>query len=165
MRHAVSANWSTGAAWVLLTTVVMLALSARPASAQGGEGLTPSFGDGRLTLTGDGFRPGERITVSVRVGDARPQFMVTADARGRFRLTTGLAVPPGSSLQIEARGEQGTTQAVITSVPGGIPARPDAGAAPPAPVVPEAETGWLVVGGLAVLGAFLVVRSSRQHRA
>lgn len=93
------------------------------------EGLTPSFGNGRLTITGRGFGAGEQVTLTLQTGGTRHQFTATADARGQFRLATDLQVRPGSSVQIEARGDQGTTQAAITNAPGGLPI----------PVEPEPE--------------------------
>ena len=86
--------------------------------------VTPSFGDGHLALIGEGYRPGEHVELTVRAGGAIHQFAVTADARGRFRLDTGLPVPPLSSLEIEARDEQEQTQVTITSAPGGLPGLP-----------------------------------------
>jgi hypothetical protein len=50
------------------------------------------------------------------------QFNTTADGRERFRLVTNLPVHPGTSVEIEAWGGQGSTQAASTSVPGGLPA-------------------------------------------
>ena len=121
----------SGAASCALAVLAVL-LVARPAAAQGS--VTPSFGDGRLTLVGEGYRPGERVEIAVRTGGASHQFTATADPRGRFRLETGLAVPPLSSVEIEARDQQGLTQATITSAPG-APSGPGTGAPlPPAPV-------------------------------
>ena len=112
--------------------VLAVLLVARPAAAQGS--VTPSFGDGRLTLVGEGYRAGERVEITVRVAGASHRFTATADPRGRFRLETGLAVPPLRSVEIEARDEQGLTQATITSAPG-APFGPGTGAPlPPAPV-------------------------------
>lgn len=108
--------------------LVVALLAADPAAAQGS--VTPSFGDGKLTLIGEGYRPGERVEMTVRVAGATHRFTATADARGRFRLETGLVVPPMSSVEIEARDEQGLTQATITSAPGLPP--PPASAPPPA---------------------------------
>jgi hypothetical protein len=79
--------------------------------------VTPSFGDGLLTLAGEGYRAGEKVEITVRVGDTSYQLTVVADGRGRFRLATGVSVPPLSSVSIEARDEQGQTQAIITSAP------------------------------------------------
>lgn len=122
-----------------------------PTWSQGETGLTPSFGDGRLTVSGDGFQPGEGITLAVRVAGIRHQFTTTADARGRFRLVTGLAVQPGASVALEARGDRGTTQAAMTSAPGSLPSPAGPGRAPVPPVVPEAENWVLVVAGLAAV--------------
>jgi hypothetical protein len=94
-------------------------LLARPVSAQGS--VTPSFGTGTLILVGESYRAGEQVAISVRSAGVSHAFTVTADARGRFRLDTGLVLPPLSSVQIEARDEQGDIQATMTSVPGGLP--------------------------------------------
>jgi hypothetical protein len=159
----VSRALTSAATWMPLITLVVLSVAPPLVGAQGSEGLTPSFGDGRLTLTGAGFRPNERITVSVRVGDARHEFTVTADPRGRFRLATGLSVPHGSSVRVDARGDQGTTQATITSAPGALPGQPSPATAPP--VIPETGSGALVIVGLIVLGALRVARSAWRHRS
>ena len=89
------------------------------ASAQGS--VTPSFGDGTLTLDGEGYRPGEQVQITVRIAGATQPFSATADARGRFRLATGLQVAPMSRVEIEARDEQGLTQVTTTSGPGAVP--------------------------------------------
>jgi hypothetical protein len=122
------------ASGVLALLVILLA--TRPAAAQGS--VTPSFGGGTLTLAGQGYRVGERVELTVRAAGVSHQFTATTDMRGRFRLDTGLALPPLSSLEIEARDEQGLTQVTITSTPGASPGPgtdaplPDA-PAPPAP--------------------------------
>jgi len=100
-----------------LAVLICLATAA-PGAADGS--VTPFFGD-TFVLEGDGYRPGERVDIMVRAAGATHQFTATADARGRFRLDTGLAIPPLSSVEIEARDQQGQTQATITSGPGGLP--------------------------------------------
>jgi LPXTG-motif cell wall-anchored protein len=105
---------------------------AEPAVAQGG--VTPSFGDGKLTVVGEGYRAGEQVEITVRVGGVGHQFTATADTRGRFRLETGLQVPPMSSVEIEARDEQGLTQATMTSAPGALTGP---GGGMPLPVAPS----------------------------
>jgi LPXTG-motif cell wall-anchored protein len=117
-------------ALVVIFTFSMLPV-AEPALAQGA--VTPSFGAGMLTVVGEGYRAGERVEITVRVGGASHQFTATADTRGRFRLETGLQVPPLSSVEIEARDEQGLTQATITSAPGALPGP---GGGMPLPVAP-----------------------------
>jgi hypothetical protein len=97
-------------------------LASAPAAAQGS--VTPSFGDGKLVLIGEGYRRGERVEITIRVGGATHRFTATADGRGRFRLETGLALQPLSSVEIEARDEQGRTQATITTAPGPLPPPP-----------------------------------------
>ena len=100
----------------LLVIAGMLAVVA-PTVAQGS--VTPSFGSGTLVLVGEGYRAGERVELAIRIAGATHHLTATADARGHFRLDTGLAIPPLSALQIEARDEQGQTQATITSGGGG----------------------------------------------
>jgi hypothetical protein len=84
-------------------------------------GLTPDWGAGTLTVRGAGFRPGERVTLTARVGPGpvgqEQTFSVTADAQGRFTINTGMQVPAGSSVRLEARGDQGTGMAAVTSAP------------------------------------------------
>ena len=106
-----------------------LLLLSPPALAQGS--VTPAFGNGLLTLTGEGYRPGERVEITVRAGGQTHQLSATADGRGRFRLETGISVPPLSAVEIEARDEQGLTQVTMTSAPaagsgsgGGMPLPP-----------------------------------------
>ncbi len=113
----------------------MTLLIAGAAAAQGW--MTPSFGNGQLVLVGEGYRPGERVEITVRAAGASHQFTAASDPRGRFRLDTALAVAPFSSVQIEARDEQGLTQATITSAPGAA-GGPGVGAPlPDSPVAPE----------------------------
>jgi hypothetical protein len=104
-------------AFALLTLLL-----THPASAQGS--VTPSFGTGKLILVGEGYRSGEPVEITVRSAGINYPFTATADPRGRFRLDTGLMLPPLSGLQIEARDEEGQTQATMTSAPGGLPGAP-----------------------------------------
>jgi hypothetical protein len=111
--------------WVIIGTVVTITTSPMAAielaAAQEGEGITPSFGDGRLTISGGGFRAGERVSLTVQAAGTSHQFTALADAQGRFQLATDLMLRPGTSVQIEARGDQGTTVVAITSAPGSLP--------------------------------------------
>lgn len=102
--------------------LLAMLLATQPSVAQAS--VTPSFGAGQLTLAGEGYQPGERVELTVRAGGATHPFIATADARRCFRLDTGVAIPPLSSIDIEARDEQGQTQATITSAPGGLPGPP-----------------------------------------
>ena len=124
------------------------------AAAQEPGGLIPSFGNGRLTVTGDGFKPGERVTLTITVDGTRQQRTVLADRRGHFAVATGIAVHPGAGVQLDARGDQGTGMAAMTAVPGLLPAT---GTAP----VPGA---WLAVFGCVVVGVGIVVRRQRVAR-
>ncbi|HZO27168.1 MAG TPA: hypothetical protein VFH48_14400 [Chloroflexota bacterium] len=116
------ASCALAALAILLTTGV--------AGAQGS--VTPSYGDGTLTLTGEGYRPGEQVEITVRVAGSTQPFLARADARGRFRLATGLQIAPMSRIEIEARDEQGMTQVTTTSGPGALPG-PGSGMPLPAP--------------------------------
>ena len=108
---------------ILYAVVACLTLlGAGEATAQGM--VTPSFGDGELVVVAEGYRPGEHVELIVRTGGAAYQFAATADAHGCFRLATGLAVPPLSSIEIEARDEQGQTQATLAAGGGGLPLPP-----------------------------------------
>jgi hypothetical protein len=113
---------------VLLLGIAGLALllTVGPVAAQGS--VTPSFGDGKLTLVGEGYRAGERVAITVRLAGASYQFNATADRRGRFRLETGLQVPPLSKVEVESRDEQGETQVTMTnSRASSLPPQPLAG--------------------------------------
>ena len=112
--------------------LLAILVAARPSAAQGS--VTPDFGRGQLALVGEGYQPGERVEITVRAAGASHPFTAVADRRGRFRLETGLALPPLSSLEIEARDEQGLTQVTITSTPG---ASPGSGDSTPPPDAPE----------------------------
>lgn len=116
------------AASCALAALIMLLVTG----VAGAQGLvTPSFGDGQLALVGDGYRPGERVDITVRAAGASHRFTVMADSRGRFRLDTALVIAPLSSLEIEATDEQGQTQVTITSAPGGLPGSMGDDGAPP----------------------------------
>ena len=119
MRH-LKGTVLMGCALLLLSLLL-----ARPVSAQGS--VTPSFGTGKLILVGEGYRSGEQVEITVRSAGVNYPFTATADPRGRFRLDTGLVLPPFSGLQIEARDEQGQTQATMTNAPGGLPGAPAGG--------------------------------------
>ena len=116
--------------------LAMLFLLAAGGTAAAQGSVTPSFGGGTLTLVGEGYRAGERVELTVRAAGASHQFTTTADTRGRFRLDTGLALPPLSSLEIEARDEQGLTQVTITSTPGASPGSEAGAPLPDAPALP-----------------------------
>src|SRR5687768_7074057 len=98
---------------------LVILLSASVAGAQGS--VTPSYGDGTLTLDGEGYRAGEMVEITVRVAGSTQTFSARADARGRFQLATGLQIAPMSRVEIEARDEAGMTQVTTTSGPGAVP--------------------------------------------
>ena len=134
--------------WATLGLCLGLILAVRGVGAQEGGGLEPSFGNGVLTITGDGFKAGEGVTLTIDVGGARQEQKVTADAQGHFELATGIAVRAGASVSIEARGDQGTTMAAITTVPNLLPGTP--GAAQPGQL-PETGGAALPLGMTAAI--------------
>ena len=147
--------------WLRLTVMTALLLGlvlagvgpARAAEEHDAFTLAPSYGDGTLTIIGNDFKPNERVTISAEVEGTSYTFTATADARGSFRLATGVAVPPGGSVALHAVGDQGTGRAAITSGPGLLPP-------PEQPPVPsqlpragaplaEAPANPLLLGGVA----------------
>ena len=155
-------TWRRTAFTMVLALVLGWLLSMGTASAEETGALDPSFGDGKLTIIGSGFKAGERVTITADVDGVSRQFTVVADARGGFQLATGLAVRPGASLMLDARGDKGTAVAVITAAPSKMPK------APPSPSqLPR--TGGLnplvapaVALGVALIGAGSTLLSHRQ---
>ncbi len=114
--------------------------------------VTPSFGDGKLKIFGEGFKPNENVTVTVKLDSGSHTFTTTANTQGEFELETGLDVPPLSSVELDARGDQGSGSAAITSVPPALPL-PQTGAA-------MSSFGTALFVGLLLLasGIFLAAR-------
>jgi hypothetical protein len=110
-----------GLPWVRRAIVVLVAGGllwvGAPAPAAPEAGLTPDWGGGTLTVRGEGFRAAERVTLVATVGQAQQTFTVDADGAGRFALRTGLRVPAGGGVKLDARGDQGTAMAAIASGP------------------------------------------------
>lgn len=160
MRRIVGISYGRllGGIVVLLLTLV-LALS--PVGAEEDSGITPLFGDGKLTVTGAGFKPREKVTITAKTDGATTQLTATADAQGSFRLATGIEVKPGASVELDARGDQGTGMASIASVPLLLPrtgpATPDQlprGGGPDLPIIPTlAISLGVLTGGLILRGA------------
>ena len=151
------------AAWGVLAAALMSA----PVSGQS-SGLVPAWGGGTLTVTGSGFRPGERVQLTVAVGQAQQTFTVTADGSGRITVPTGVHVPAGQGVKLDARGDMGTAMAAITG-PSNLPPEPggsseqDTGQPAPlrrpwsgGPVVPAAA-------GIGLLVLITVVVSRRKR--
>ncbi len=134
-------SWPRIVGWGILGLCLILTLAVHGVEAQEGGGLEPSFGNGRLTITGDGFKAGEVVTVTMEVDGVRAERTVTADAQGHFELRTGIAVRAGASVSIEARGNQGTGMAAMTTVPA---------------LLPNSGSDWLPSLVTAALGAGLV---------
>ncbi len=112
--------------FVLLTAVALVSaaiflLLGGITHAQDGASITPSFGDGKLKILGEGFKANEKVTIAVKLDSGSHTFTATADAQGAFELDTGLQVPPLSSVELDARGDQGSGSASITSVPPAVP--------------------------------------------
>jgi hypothetical protein len=140
-----------GVSWALAMLAILLA--AGVAAAQGS--VTPAYGDGTLTLTGEGYRPGEQIEITVRMAGSTQRFSARADVRGGFRLATGLQVAPMSRIEIEARDEQGLTQVTTTSGPG-VP--PGSGGGMPLPTqLPRTGDASVLPLGLVTLAVVSVV--------
>ncbi len=118
MRDLVWTRWRRCAALAFALVLVMVAGTA---AAQDSAELTPSFGNGKLTISGAGFKAREAVTIIVTVEQGKRQLTTTADSQGNFELATAIAVGPGQSLELEARGDQGTTIAVTTAVPTMLP--------------------------------------------
>lgn len=129
------------------TAVLLLAVSSLfggVAYAQdAGTEITPSFGDGKLKVLGAGFKPNENVTINVTIDSGAHTFTATANAEGAFELDTGLEVAPLSSVELDARGDQGSGSASITGVP----------------VLPLPQTGAVIpsVGITLILGLLLLI--------
>jgi hypothetical protein len=107
--------WVRRAVVVLVVGGLLWVGAAAPAAPEAG--LTPDWGGGTLTVHGEGFRARERVTLVATVGPGRQTFTVDADGAGRFTLRTGLRVPAGGGVALDARGDQGTAMAATTSGP------------------------------------------------
>ena len=73
--------------WRTLGLCLILMVAVGGVGAQEGGGLEPAFGNGMLTITGDGFKVGEVVTLTIDVrrpsrGGVHAERMVTADAQG-----------------------------------------------------------------------------------
>ena len=143
------------AALCLALAVLSLFCGAAYAQEAGTE-ITPSFGDGKLKLLGAGFKPNEKVTIAVKIDSGTYTFNATADAQGAFELDTGLDLAPGSSVELDARGDQGSGGASITSVPPALPL-PQTGAATSSQVMPLLAGMLLVLGGI-----FFLARSPKR---
>ncbi|MDL1894653.1 LPXTG cell wall anchor domain-containing protein [Anaerolineae bacterium CFX7] len=135
----------------LMSTAIFLLLGGI-SHAQDGASITPSFGNGKLKLLGEGFKANENVTITVKLDSGTHTFTVTANAQGEFELVTGLDLAPGSSVELDARGDQSSGGASITSVPPNLPL-PQTGAA-------VSSFGTVLFVGLLLLagGIFLVAR-------
>lgn len=141
---------------VLLTLAVLLMFSGTIHAQDTGTQITPSFGDGKLKILGAGFKPNEKVTLTVKIDRGTFTFDVTANGGGDFELATGLDLAVGSSVEIDARGDQGSGSASITSVPPALPL-PQTGAAMPS-LAMTLFVGFIVLFG----GALLAMRASRR---
>lgn len=139
-------------AGVLLAVTLGLLWSGAALAQDNAVEITPSFGDGKLKILGAGFKPNENVTIVVKIDRGTFTFNATANAQGEFQLDTGLEVPPLSSVELEARGDQGSGGASITSVPPALPL-PQAGAA-------MYSVGVAILAGLLLLlgGVWLATR-------
>src|SRR5207253_3005239 len=158
----IAAAWTRAACAGFLGLLV--AASTSLAATQEPEGgLLPSYGDGKLAVIGSGFKPGEHVTVTARVAGTQAQFTATADAQGSFRLETDMEVPPGTGVQLQALGDQGTGMAVITEA--GPPQGAASGPAEPGrqPSGPPLQAVALALGLALALGAVAFGAYRRSH--
>ncbi len=145
--------------FVLLTAVALMSVAVflllgGVTHAQESASITPSFGDGKLKILGEGFKANENVTITVKLNSGTHTFTVTANAQGEFELDAGLDLAPGSSVELDARGDQGSGGASITSVPPNLPL-PQTGAA----VSPFGTV--LFVGLLLLAGGIILVARRR----
>lgn len=111
-----------------------------------GTEITPSFGDGKLKVLGAGFKPNESVTITVTIDSGTHTFIASADAQGAFEVETGLDLAPGSSVELDGRGDQGSGSASITGVP--VLPLPQTGAAIPSIGIPLILGLLLLIGGI-----------------
>ncbi|HZQ06833.1 MAG TPA: hypothetical protein VFD70_09655 [Anaerolineae bacterium] len=138
---------------MILVSLLTLLFGGHVARAQeAGASITPSFGDGKLKILGEGFKPNENVTITVKVNAGTFTLNATANAQGQFELDTGLSLAPGSSVELDARGDQGSGSASITSVPPALPL-PQTGA-----TMSSFGTAFLVGLVLLIGGFFLATR-------
>ena len=145
---------------LVLGIVAALVLGLGAVGAQDEEsGIVPLFGDGKLRVQGSGFKAGEVVTLTVTTAAGTETFTVTAGDDGKIDVDTGIMLEPGSSVELNAVGDQGTGFAAITAAPGMLPegeasagetdALPKSGA--PIGVIGLTIAGLGLVGGGAVL--------------
>ena len=145
-----------------LTALALALLVGGVARAQDSSAeITPSFGDGKLKILGAGFKPNENVTITVKLDSGTYTFNVTANAEGKFELDTGLNVPPLSSVELAARGDQGSGSASITSVPPAMPL-PQTGAPQTSPGIPI-FVGAILMGLLLLVGGGLLAARRAAH--
>ena len=107
-----------GGLWCGLVALLLVLVGATSqALANEDRGITPLFDDGKLTIVGAGFNPGEQVTIVVNAGDSSTKITAIANGQGSFRLITGIEVIPGKSVELEARGDQGSEMTAVTSAP------------------------------------------------
>lgn len=106
---------------VAFVLIIAFLLNVATIAAQEEDGITPLFGSGKLTIQGAGFKPGENVTLTIKIEGAASEIKVKADPLGKFSLSTNLPVKPGQSIEIDARGDQGSGKAAITAVPPLLP--------------------------------------------
>lgn len=136
---------------VLLMLAALVPMSGVAYAQDAGAAITPSFGDGKLKVLGAGFKPNENVTITVQIDGGTHTFTAVANPEGDFELDTGLDLAPGSSVELEARGDQGSGSASITSVP--VLPLPQTGAA-------MSSFGIALIVGLLLLagGVYLAAR-------
>jgi hypothetical protein len=173
LRRGMSRAWSAAAMVVLI--LVGIATLAAPASAGPGyppsRGCTISIGDltvtsgGHVTVIGSGFRPAQRVVLTIH--SPQPTYLdtVTTDASGAFR----------AAEQVPSTLSPGAHHFVAESPSATCSLDPTIGqVTPPTPTVHAsgglaftgfAAVGTAVVGALLLAGGVLFVLVGRRRRA
>jgi hypothetical protein len=142
-------------ALALTLVIVGFAGGARIAAAQPQVSLDASP-DGTLTLVGDGWRPGERLVVSV----GRQVYPASADTTGSFEVRTGLA-PGGPPAPVAVHRQADLAAAFARLGPSEAADRPH----PFAVLFAKALVSGIGLLGLAATAVALATGSGRALRA
>ena len=109
LRHGIAA---------VALLIALGALTSTTSAQEGPDGLVPRWGENNLlSVSGSGFKPNERVALTVRADGRTSTFMPSANAQGSFLLQTNIMVPSGASVELQAMGDQGTGKAAITAAP------------------------------------------------
>jgi hypothetical protein len=87
---------------ILTLGIATLACASNPTVSQ-------SYEDGKLSIRGAAFKPGEQVNVQFTVaGGQHTSLVLTTDATGAFGIDTEMVLPPGTDVQISAQGDKGS---------------------------------------------------------